>query len=169
MVWALRAHGRHVTPVRDRAGRRAGSLDGNGRKLPLLRDVDSSYYLRQEKTGFNIGPYERNCKAHWITPDDPMPDDFSFQLWADDLDRIEWYVTDAMERVPLVGTSGVSKIINGPIPYTPDGLPLIGPMPGVPNAFEACVFTFGITQGGGAGKVLASGLPKAGPSRTCGL
>ena len=28
-------------------------------------------------------------------------------------------------------------------------------MPGVPNAFEACVFTFGIAQGGGAGKVLA--------------
>ena len=140
----------------------------NGRKLPLLRDVDSSYYLRQEKTGFNIGPYERNCKAHWITPDDPMPDDFSFQLWADDLDRIEWYVTDAMERVPLVGTSGVSKIINGPIPYAPDGLPLLGPMPGVPNAFEACVFTFGITQGGGAGKVLAEWIPKAGPSGTCG-
>ncbi|MEC7141218.1 MAG: FAD-dependent oxidoreductase, partial [Pseudomonadota bacterium] len=134
----------------------------NGRKLPLLRDVDSSYYLRQEKTGFNIGPYERNCKAHWITPDDPMPDDFSFQLWADDLDRIEWYVTDAMERVPLVGTSGVSKIINGPIPYTPDGLPLIGPMPGVPNAFEACVFTFGITQGGGAGKVLAEWITEGG-------
>ena len=91
-----------------------------------------------------------------------MPDDFSFQLWADDLDRIEWYVTDAMERVPLVGTSGVSKIINGPIPYTPDGLPLIGPMPGVPNAFEACVFTFGITQGGGAGKVLAEWITEGG-------
>ncbi|MFV2034823.1 MAG: glycine cleavage T C-terminal barrel domain-containing protein, partial [Halocynthiibacter sp.] len=45
--------------------------------------------------------------------------------------------------------------INGPIPYTPDGLPLIGPMPGVKNAFEACVFTFGIAQAGGAGKVLA--------------
>ena len=46
-------------------------------------------------------------------------------------------------------------MINGPIPYAPDGLPLIGPMPGVPNAFEACVFTFGIAQSGGAGKVLA--------------
>ena len=41
-----------------------------GHKLPLLRDVDSSYYLRQEKMGFNLGPYERNCKAHWVTPDD---------------------------------------------------------------------------------------------------
>jgi len=126
-----------------------------GHKLPLLRDVDSSYYLRQEKTGFNLGPYEKNCRAHWVTPNDPFPEDFSFQLFPDDLDRLEWYIEDAMARVPLLGTAGISKVINGPIPYAPDGNPLIGPMPGVPNAFEACVFTFGIAQAGGAGKVLA--------------
>ncbi len=124
-------------------------------KLPLLRDVDSSYYLRQEKFGLNLGPYERNCKPHWVTPTDPMPEDFSFQLYPDDLERLEWYIEDAMARVPLLGQSGVGKVINGPIPYAPDGLPLIGPMPGVRNAYEACVFTFGITQAGGAGKVLA--------------
>ena len=124
-------------------------------KLPLLRDVDSSYYLRQEKYGLNLGPYERYGKAHWITPDDPMPEDFSFQLYPDDLERIEWQIEDAMKRVPLLAEGGVGRNINGPIPYAPDGLPLIGPMPGVPNAFEACVFTFGITQAGGAGKVLA--------------
>ncbi|UWR02485.1 FAD-dependent oxidoreductase [Ruegeria conchae] len=127
----------------------------SGGKLPLLRDVDISYYLRQEKNGFNLGPYEPNCKGHWMTEDDPMPEDFSFQLWNDDLDRIEDIVTDAMERVPLMATSGVGRVINGPIPYAPDGLPLIGPMPGVSNAFEAHTFTFGIAQGGGAGKVLA--------------
>ena len=128
---------------------------GEGRKLPLLRDVDSSYYLRQEKFGLNLGPYERNCRAHWTTPDDPMPEDFSFQLYPDDLDRLEWYIEDAMARVPILGSAGVNKVINGPIPYTPDGNPLIGPMPGVPGAYEACVFTFGIAQAGGAGKVLA--------------
>ena len=124
-------------------------------KLPLLRDVDTSYYLRQEKTGLNLGPYERNCKAHWITPEDPMPEDFSFQLYPDDLERLEWYIEDAMARVPILGEAGINKVINGPIPYAPDGNPLVGPMPGVPNAFEACVFTFGVAQSGGAGKVLA--------------
>ncbi|MBI1416984.1 MAG: FAD-dependent oxidoreductase [Limimaricola sp.] len=124
-------------------------------KLPLLRDVDSSYYLRQEKFGLNLGPYERNCRAHWVDPSDPMPDDFSFQLYPDDLERLEWYIEDAMARVPILGKAGVGKVINGPIPYAPDGLPLLGPMPGVRNAYEACVFTFGITQAGGAGKVLA--------------
>ncbi|MFD0859810.1 GcvT family protein [Roseovarius aquimarinus] len=131
-------------------------------KLPLLRDVDSSYYLRQEKTGLNLGPYERNCKAHWITPDDPFPEDFSFQLYPDDLERLEWYIEDAMARVPLLGQAGINKVINGPIPYAPDGLPLLGPMPGVPNAFEACVFTFGIAQAGGAGKVLAEWITEGG-------
>ena len=126
-----------------------------GEKLPLLRDVDSSYYLRQEKNGLNLGPYEKNGKAHWVQPGDPMPEDFSFQLYPDDLERLEWYIEDAMARVPMLGSAGISKVINGPIPYAPDGLPLIGPMPGVPNAFEACVFTFGIAQAGGAGKVLA--------------
>ncbi len=131
-----------------------------GHKLPLLRDVDSSYYLRQEKYGFNLGPYERNCRAHWTTPQDPMPEDFSFQLFPDDLERLEWHINDAVARVPILGTAGLSKVINGPIPYAPDGNPFIGPMPGVPNAFEACVFTFGICQGGGAGKVLAEWVTK---------
>ena len=129
--------------------------ESNSLKLPLLRDVDSSYYLRQEKFGLNLGPYENNCKGHWMTADDPMPEDFSFQLYPDDLERIEWHIEDAMARVPILGEVGINKCINGPIPYTPDGNPLIGPMPGVHNAYEACVFTFGIAQSGGAGKVMA--------------
>ncbi|MFN4159775.1 MAG: FAD-dependent oxidoreductase [Gemmobacter sp.] len=135
---------------------------GEGRKLPLLRDVDSSYYLRQEKMGFNLGPYENPCRAHWATPDDPMPADFAFQLFPDDLDRLEWWIEDAARRVPLLAEARLTKVINGPIPYTPDGNPLIGPMPGVPNAFEACVFTFGICQAGGAGKVLAEWVTEGG-------
>jgi dimethylglycine dehydrogenase len=126
----------------------------HGRKLPILRDVDSSYYLRQDTHSLNLGPYERNCKVGWASGQD-MPADFSFQLYPDDLDRLEWYIEDAIARVPLLGTQGVMRNINGPIPYAPDGLPMIGPMPGVPNAFEAHSFTFGIAQGGGAGKVLS--------------
>ena len=91
----------------------------------------------------------KRTAEHWLEADDPMPDDFSFQLYNDDLERLEWYIEDACARVPLLGTAGIKRVVNGPIPYTPDGLPLIGPMPGVPNAFEACVFTFGIVQAGG--------------------
>jgi dimethylglycine dehydrogenase len=130
-------------------------LTARKEKLPLLRDPDSSYYLRQENDGLLLGPYEFNCKAHWVTSDDPRPADFSFQLWNDDLERLEWYIEDAIARVPILGSGGITRVVNGPIPYTPDGLPLIGPMPGVSNAYEACVFTFGIVQAGGAGKLLS--------------
>ena len=139
-----------------------------GHKLPLLRDVDSSYYLRQEKHGFNLGPYERNCKGHWMTPNDPMPDDFSFQLYPDDLERIEWYIEDAMARVPLLGTSGVSRVINGPIPYAPDGLPLIGPMPGVPNAFEAVYSHSGSRNLAARARYWRNGWSKDKPNGICG-
>ncbi|MBM2576598.1 FAD-dependent oxidoreductase [Jannaschia sp. Os4] len=133
----------------------------HGRKVPLLRDPDVSYYLRQEKAGLNLGPYERGGQPYWT--DGSMPEDFSFQLFPDDLDRLEPYIEDAMARVPLLGTAGINKVINGPIPYAPDGLPLIGPMPGVPNAFEACVFTFGIAQAGGAGKLLTDWIVEGAP------
>lgn len=136
--------------------------EAHGAKLPLLRDVDTSYYLRQEKFGFNLGPYERTCRAHWVGADDPMPEDFSFQLWPDDLERLEFQLEDAVARVPALGRAGISRVINGPIPYLPDGNPNIGQMPGVPNAFEACVFTFGICQAGGAGKVLAEWVTEGG-------
>jgi dimethylglycine dehydrogenase len=117
--------------------------------------VDSSYYLRQENYGFNLGPYERNCKAHWV--DARRSDAGGFQLPA--LSRRSGAAGMVHRRRhgagAAAGRAGLSKNINGPIPYAPDGLPLIGPMPGVPNAFEACVFTFGIARAAGAGKVLA--------------
>ena len=81
----------------------------HGAKLPLLRDVDSSYYLRQEKHGFNLGPYEGNCRAHWITPDDPMPEDFSFQLFPDDLERLEWHIHDYGGRPGGIGATGMAN------------------------------------------------------------
>ena len=131
-----------------------------GKKLPLLRDPDVSYYLRQERDGLLLGPYEWDCKAMWL---DGMPEDFSFQLWEDDLGRLERYVEDACRRVPVLGSVGITRVINGPIPYTPDGNPLIGPAPGLPNFYEACVFSFGIVQAGGAGKALAEWVAEGEP------
>lgn len=132
-------------------------------KIPMIRDPDVSYYLRQERHGLILGPYERQATPYWTGQDDPMPEDFSFQLWPDDLDRIESYVEDACARMPILAAAGIRKVINGPIPYAPDGLPLVGPVPGLRNAFEACGFTFGIVQGGGAGKVIADWITQGAP------
>jgi dimethylglycine dehydrogenase len=95
-------------------------------------------------------------------PDGP-PEDFPFQLYPDDLDRLEWYIEQACARVPVLAAAGVQKVINGPIPDTPDGNPLIGPAPGQRNFYEACVFSFGIAQSGGAGKSLAEWIVEGEP------
>ena len=144
-------------------------LTARDEKLPLLRDPDSSYYLRQEKDGLLLGPYEKNCRAHWLSSDDPMPDDFSFQLYNDDLERLEWYIEDACARVPILGTAGITRVVNGPIPYTPDGLPLLGPMPGVPNAFEACVLPLALFRRVALASCLLKSSLKAKPRVTVGL
>lgn len=129
-------------------------------KLPLLRDPEDSYYLRQERDGLLLGPYEWAAKSEWA---DGVPGDFAFQLFPDDLGRLEPHIEKACARVPLLGTVGIKKVINGPIPYTPDGNPLIGPAPGLENFYEACVFSFGIVQAGGAGKHLADWVVEGEP------
>ena len=46
-------------------------------------------------------------------------------------------------------------MINGAIPHTPDGTPLLGPAGGLRNYWMCCGTSFGIAQGGGCGKYLA--------------
>jgi dimethylglycine dehydrogenase len=129
-------------------------------RLPLLRDPDVSYYLRQERSGFILGPYEWRATPMWV---DRVPEDFSFKLWNDDLERLETYIEAAMARVPPLASAGVRRVVNGPIPYSPDGNPYIGPEHGLRNFFHANTFSFGITQAGGAGKALAEWVIHGGP------
>jgi len=121
-------------------------------RLPLIRDPDVSYYMRQERQGLILGPYERTADVHWLQG---IPAEFANQLFPDDVARLEPYIEAACARVPILGSVGVKSIINGPIPYAPDGNPLIGPAPGLPGFFHCCAFTFGIAQAGGAGKIIA--------------
>ena len=129
-------------------------------RLPLIRDPDVSYYLRQERQGLILGPYEWQATAHWLQG---IPSEFAQQLFDDDLPRLESYIEAACERVPLLGTVGVKSVINGPIPYAPDGNPLIGPAPGLPGFYHCCAFTFGIAQAGGAGKIIAEWVARGQP------
>ena len=135
-------------------------LAARAERLPLLRDPDISYYLRQERGGFILGPYEWQATAMWR---DGIPENFAHQLWNDDLARLDTYITDACARVPALGTVGVKRVVNGPIPYSPDGNPYIGPAHGLKNFFHANTFSFGIAQAGGAGKAIAEWVLHGGP------
>ena len=129
-------------------------LEALDTSMAMVRDPDDSYYLRQEKTGLILGPYEKeNAVARWT--DGKIPEKFAYELYADDLDRLEPYIEKACERMPILGSVGVQRVINGPIPYSPDGFPYVGPAFNMPNYFHMNGFSFGICQSGGAGKAIA--------------
>lgn len=129
--------------------------------LPMLRDPDVSYYLRQEGKGFILGPYEKGG-IPWAV--DGVPTAFGQELLQPDLDRLEDIMMTAMEQIDLITQAGIKTVVNGPITYTPDGHPLIGPVHRYENYFVCTGFNFGIVQGGGAGKHMAEWIVNGHPS-----
>ncbi|MDE0590336.1 FAD-dependent oxidoreductase [Halocynthiibacter sp. C4] len=119
---------------------------------PVLRDADAKWYVREERGGWILGPYERNAPARFAYG---VPDSFRADLFPLDLERIEEEYMSMIHRIPSSETVGLKDDFNGPICYTPDGNPLIGPAPGLRNMWLAEGFSFGITAAGGAGKYLA--------------
>ena len=129
-------------------------------ELPIIRDPEESWYLRQERDGFILGPYEKEAQV-WSV--DGVPPDFGAELMPPDLDRVEHIIEAAMARVPAVGTAGVKTVVNGPITFSPDANPLIGPAHGVPNAWLLTGSSMGVMEGGGAGWFLAQWMTHGAP------
>ncbi len=127
--------------------RRAGNPEH-----PVLRDADAKWYVREERGGWILGPYEATAPA-WGTWG--VPENFLADLLPPDLDRIETELLSGVRRIPCFEQGGVKEVYNGPICYTPDGNPLLGPAPGADNFWLAEGFSFGITAAGGAGYYLA--------------
>lgn len=119
---------------------------------PVLRDADAKWYVREERGGWILGPYERNAPARFLYD---VPESFRADLFALDLERIEQEYMSMIHRIPSSETVGLKDDFNGPICYTPDGNPLVGPAPGLRNMWLAEGFSFGITAAGGTGHYLA--------------
>jgi len=138
-----------------RAYRAAG-----GRELAVLRESDKSYYLREERMGWILGPYEAGAPARFA---DGVPEWFGKDLFEGDLDRLLPHIEAAQRRVPALEHCGIKDIVNGPISYTPDGSPLIGPAWGVRNLWLNEGHSFGITAAGGSGWQLAEWIVEGEP------
>ena len=124
-------------------------------EIPVMRCPYVSGYFRQEQNSGLIGIYENvEYKEAWAPKGMPEWESTS-ELFPDDLDRIAGWVERAIERMPVFGEVGIRRIVNGAIPHTPDGGPLLGPAAGLRNFWHCCGTSFGIAQGGGAGKYLA--------------
>ena len=122
------------------------------RRLPSVADRDGEYYLRQEGKGLLVGAYERDMRF-WA--EDGTPQGFGHELFADDLDRIQENLLRAIDRVPAVGATGIKRVINGPMIWSPDANVLFGPVPELRNYFCCNGIIPGFSQSGGMGLLAA--------------
>ncbi len=137
-------------------------LRGREHELPVLRDPDESYYVRQEGAGLLVGPFERG-PLPWAV--DGIPAGFHARLLPPDLDRIADILTAAGARIQVFAGAGIKQVVNGPDGYTPDGRCLMGPVPGLPGFHVLAGFSiFGIVFAGGAGRYAAEWIVDGQPS-----
>jgi dimethylglycine dehydrogenase len=117
--------------------------------------------MRQEADGLILGPYEKGAPC-WAL--DGVPEGFGQELLPPDLGRLEPHIIAAGERVALFETAGIKDHINGPIAYTPDGNPMVGPAWGLRNFWLSEGHSFGITAAGGSGRHIAEWIIEGSPS-----
>ncbi|MEM8823261.1 MAG: FAD-dependent oxidoreductase [Pseudomonadota bacterium] len=130
------------------------------KELPLVVDLEGFTYMRQDLKGMLLGIYEVQHK-HWMM--DGAPWDYGIELLQEDIDRIEKELTLGFERFPVLQDAGVRSWVNGAFTFSPDGNPLVGPVPGVPGYWCACAVMAGFLQGGGVGKSLAEWIIEGEP------
>nr|CAD7409533.1 unnamed protein product [Timema cristinae] len=112
------------------------------REIPVLRHLDGSFYLRQEREDcLVVGPYESpdtmKIREDWLTRG--VPPGFGKELFPSDVEKLSPHLDAAMELVPSLKTASVKSVVCGPITYTPDALPMVGPTL-LPNMWLAVGF-----------------------------
>jgi dimethylglycine dehydrogenase len=130
-------------------------------EMGVLREADSSWYMREEAGGLLLGPYEAGAPACYV---DGPSEDSEYELFQEDLERLMPHVEAAITRVPAFGEVGIKKVYNGAIAYTPDGSPIVGPAWDLKNFWLNEGHSFGVTAAGGAGWQLAEWIVEGEPS-----
>lgn len=130
-------------------------------EMGVLRESDSSWYMREENGGLLLGPYEHGAPVCYV---DGPSDESEYELFQEELERLMPHIETAIARVPAFGEVGIKKVYNGAIAYTPDGSPIIGPAPGLKNFWLNEGHSFGVTAAGGAGWQLAEWIVDGEPT-----
>ncbi|HWL68392.1 MAG TPA: FAD-dependent oxidoreductase [Geminicoccus sp.] len=128
--------------------------------LPTFRDPDRIFYLKPDVRAFAIGGWEKGAPACW---QGGVPFEFGRELFPSDFERFEPIALGAAERLPVLNAVGIQTLINGPIPVSADGEPVMGLAPELDNFFVACGFTAGIAASGGAGLAMANWITQGDP------
>jgi len=142
------------------------ALETMDHEVPAWRDSYASCSVRQEAKGVLAGVYEAEPEF-WAL--DGIPEDFKEDLFPPELDRIMPHLDKLIERMPSFGEAGIKVVNNGPMCWTPDGLPMLGPMPGHKGLWLASGFNVGIGTGGGSGEFLARWMTTGTPPPDLGI
>ena len=129
-------------------------------EMPCVTDLEGFTYLQQERKGVLLGVYERNPK-HWKTEGADW--DYGMELLPEEIDRLGEELSIGFARFPRLQQIGIRKWVNGAFTFTPDGNPLVGPVPGLRNFWAACGCMSGFSQGGAIGLVLANWMVEGDP------
>ena len=129
-------------------------------EMPSVTDLEGFTYLQREQNGVLLGVYETNPK-HWLADG---PDwNYGMELIPEEIDRISPELSIGFERFPVLQKVGIKRWVNGGITFTPDGNPLVGPVPGLQNYWAACGVMAGFSQGAGIGLALANWIADGDP------
>ena len=127
-------------------------LAGLGREIASVTDLEGFTYLQPDRKGVLLGVYERDPR-HW------QPEgagwDYGMDLLPTDVERILPELEIGYARFPVLAEAGIRRWVNGAFTFTPDGNPLVGPVPGLRNYWVACGCMGGFSQGGAIGLVLS--------------
>jgi 4-methylaminobutanoate oxidase (formaldehyde-forming) len=131
------------------------AVDGHEVPLgsPCFRDTDNLVYGKSEAGGMLIGGYEHNPVVRWI---DGVPWSHGARPVPSDIDRFAPLLEGAIRRFPFLERAGVVRLLCHPDAMTPDGNPLIGPLPGIDGFWVAAGLSLnGFGAAGGIGRALA--------------
>jgi 4-methylaminobutanoate oxidase (formaldehyde-forming) len=123
------------------------------RDMPCFRDTDNLVYGRSEAGGVLFGGYEPDPVARWI---DGVPWSHSSANLPADEQRFAQLWAGAARRFPFLEDAGLVTLECHPDAMTPDGNPLLGPLPDVPGFWLAAGLSLnGFGGAGGIGKTIA--------------
>ena len=132
---------------------------------PIVRDMDTNMYERQDGTGLEVGSYAHRPILH--DPDEiPSIEEAALsptELPFTENDFLE-QMQHALELMPeIVGDEsvGVKYAINGLLSLTPDGLPVLGETPEVKGLWSAAAVW--VKEGPGVGRALAEWMVEGEP------
>jgi glycine cleavage system T protein len=139
------------------------AVDGHEipRGSPCFRDTDNLVYGKDEAGGMLIGGYEHDPVARWA---DGVPWEHGASPVESDMNRFAPLLEGAIRRFPFLERAGVMRLLCHPDAMTPDGNPLLGPLPGVPGFWIAAGLSLnGFGGAGGIGRALAEWMTDGEP------